>query len=203
VYFPGHGWVVFNPTPDRPAELSPQLGTDAPTDADASIEDFPDLPVSADPFFDIERNLGASGPGLSQSPDSGSGYAPWLALGLAGFIAALAASVALGWQRSVAGLPYSQQMWEKTVRLASWAGYAPQPGQTPTDFANGLQRALRELRGVSVLVAAYNRSRFGRRDEAEEERERITELWPHIRGVLIGAILGRVLRHRRRVDDQG
>ncbi len=203
VYFPGHGWVVFNPTPDRPADLSPQARADAAADANPSINDFPNLPVSADPFFDIPGNLGAKGTGLPASTDSGNGYAPWLALGLAAFIAALAASVALGWQRSVAGLPYSQQIWEKTVRLASWAGYAPQPGQTPTDFANGLQRALRELRGVSVLVAAYNRSRFGRRDEAGEERERMTELWPHIRGVLIGAILGRVLHRRRRVDDQG
>jgi hypothetical protein len=195
VYFPGEGWVIFNPSQDRPADLRPSV--EEPVEGIEGID--PDLlehlPVGADPIFDIPPEaFGDSG--AASAPPSSSDYSPLFGIGLASVAAMLAAAVFVGWQRSVRGLPFADAHWEKLVRLSTWAGYPPQPGQTPLEFARGLQKVNRGLRGVSVLAAAYCRSRFAHREPTEEERERIGELWPDMRGALLGAIAARLFRRR-------
>ena len=194
VYFPGSGWVEFNPSPDRPAELRPGEGSDEISVPPLSLEDLRNLPVSIGAQFPLDPGAFGVGGGSASGGSSGGGYAPWVALALAGFLAALAGSAALGWRRSVAGLPYPQQMWEKTVRLASWAGQPPQPGQTPTGFANALARRFRGVRDIDLLAAAYNRSRFGRKDSDAVERERLARVWAHLRGPLAWEVVRRLWR---------
>ncbi|MEE8384372.1 MAG: DUF4129 domain-containing protein, partial [Dehalococcoidia bacterium] len=92
--------------------------------------------------------------------------------------------------------PYPQQMWDKTVRLASWAGEPPEPGQTPAEYAYQLQQRFRDVPDLPVLGTAYNRSRFGNRDPEGEEQERLQTLWPHLRAALLKALLGRPWRRR-------
>lgn len=200
VYFPGYGWIVFNPTPDRPADLYPQVGG-AGTGAAGEIDlsDFPGLPVSADPLFEFERGPFQVDSVPPETPVGGQGesYTMTILAALAAFAALLAAAVGLGWRRSVAGLPLEQQTWEKLVRLSSLAGHPLQAGQTPAEYANALQRTFRDMRGVSVIAQAYMRSRFGRKAAGPEERQRIRELWPHVRGTLLRAIGRRALRQGR------
>ena len=119
---------------------------------------------------------------------------------MAAFITLLAGSAFFGWQRSVAGLPYSQQLWEKTVRLASWAGHGPRTGQTPAEFALSLKRSVREAKDVAMLAAAYNRSRFGKR-EPEEEKAILAEMWSPLRNALLGSIVRRITRRGRTLNE--
>jgi hypothetical protein len=195
VYFPGEGWVIFNPSIDRPADLRPSI--EEPVEGLEGLDPdiLENLPVGADPIFDIPQAFGDSG-AASTAPPSSSSYSPWFAIGLAAVVAMLGGAVFLGWQRSVRGLPFAEAHWEKLVRLSTWAGYPPQAGQTPVEFARGLQKVNRGLRGVSVLATAYCRSRFAHRDPTEEERERIGDLWPDMRGALIGTIARRIFRRR-------
>lgn len=194
VYFPGYGWIAFNPSPDRPEALNPAVEETTEPDEALTLDDFPGLPVTADPIFDIP--VDQSG-GLPSAPvEQGRDYNPLITLGVVAFLALLAGSVFLGWQRSVAGLPYSQQLWEKTVRLATWAGHGPRTGQTPAEFAQSLERRVREVRDVSVLAAAYNRSRFNRR-EPEEDRARLAEIWSPLRTALLASMARRVTRRGR------
>ena len=197
VYFPGHGWVEFNPSPDRPAVLRPtRTGGDIvvpPVD----LNDILDLPVPTGGVFPSEPPDLTGQTGGPAAGGSGPGYAPWIALGVAGFLAALAGSAALGWRRGVAGLPYAQQLWDKTVRLASWAGHPPQPGQTPAAFARALGARFRSLRDLDLLAQAYGRSRFGHRDALEpEEEQRLARAWAKLRGTLAWAAVRRLWRRR-------
>jgi len=197
VYFPGEGWVTFNPSQDRPADLRPQVDEtpDGLEGIDPNILDL--LPVGADPIFDIPPEaFGGGGGEASGAAPSSASYSPWFAAGLAAVVATLAGAVFVGWQRSVRGLPYAEAHWEKLVRLSTWAGHGPQPGQTPVEFARALQKVHRGLRGVSVLATAYCRSRFAHREATAEERDRISDLWPHMRGALLGSIAGRFFRRR-------
>jgi len=200
VYFPGHGWIAFNPSPDRPEALNPVIEETAEPDEPLTLEDFPGLPVTADPIFDIPAEQGSGTPSvpIAQRRD----YNPLLTLGVAAFVALLGGSVFLGWQRSVAGLPYSQQLWEKTVRLATWAGHGPRTGQTPAEFARSLECGVRDAPDVSILAGAYNRSRFGRR-EPEEGRAALTEVWSPLRNALLGAIVQRITRRGRGRNQDG
>ncbi|KKK81224.1 hypothetical protein LCGC14_2815630, partial [marine sediment metagenome] len=102
VYFPGHGWVEFNPSPDRPAELRPGERGDEIGVPPVSLEDIRDLWLPSGGLFP-EGLDGLSGGGTgSSSGGSGSGYMLWIALALPAFLAAVAGSAALGWRRSVA-----------------------------------------------------------------------------------------------------
>ena len=199
VYFPGYGWVMFNPTPDRPADLYPQ--TDASTLPDGSgidLSDFPYLPVGADPLFEFERSpIDVTGSPTAISDSGGGPGTGWVVPALIVFVGLFGLAVAMGWRRGVAGIPFEQQAWEKVIRLSSLAGHPLEPGQTPIEYANSLQKRFRSLRGLSVIASVYARSRFGRTGASQEERERVTELWPGIRGELLRAIGGRILRRGR------
>jgi transglutaminase-like putative cysteine protease len=194
VYFPGYGWVEFNPSPDRPAELRPTSLDDEIILPPISLEDIRDLPVPTGAFFPIGFGDLAGSGGEASSGGSGPGYATWIALAAVVLAAAVAGGATLGWRRSVADLPYPQQLWEKTVRLASWAGHPPQPGQTPADFTLALSRRHRGVRDIGLLAKAYNRSRFGRKDTDAEERTRLARIWAHLRGPLVWEVMRRPWR---------
>ncbi len=199
VYFPGHGWVAFNPSPDRPAELRPseregvELG-------DGSIQDLLDqLPVSGQdqaftpPEGDEIKPQGLGGAGgfpVSTQPGAPS----MLTLGILAFAGALGVAVFAGWQRSVAGMPYEQQIWEKTVRMASWGGMPPGPGQTPHEYAKRLGKRFRDVWEWDELAEAYTRSKFGHRPADEAVRKRLGVIWPDARGALMGGIWRRPFR---------
>jgi transglutaminase-like putative cysteine protease len=200
VYFPGHGWVAFNPTPDRSTQTTPTI-SDAPSPIDGldpGITRF--LPAGADPLVNVPA--GGVSPDAPQSGitlGGGASGTDWLAIGVLAFIAALIGAIALGWQRSVAGLPYPQQVWEKTVRLASWGGSPPMPGQTPHDYANGLGKRFHAVRrDFPTLADAYTKSRFGHHEIDEAQAQALKEAWPDVRGALVGSIVRRVWPRRSR-----
>jgi transglutaminase-like putative cysteine protease len=200
VYFPGHGWVAFNPSPDRSEDLNPVVA--APEDQPAEPAGVEDLPfgIGSDPNIDTGPEDIAV-PGVAPAVQQGRDYNPLITLGVAAFIALLAGSVFLGWQRSVAGLPYSQQLWEKAVRLSTWAGHGPRTGETPSEFARNLRAYVHDARDISLLANAYNRSRFGRR-ETVDERDSLAETWTPLRNALFGAIIRRFTRRRRTRGDE-
>jgi hypothetical protein len=157
------------------------------------------LPAVADPIANIPP-----GADISQSPPlggvsvgGGSAGVDWVVLATIGFLVALIGAIALGWQRSVAGLPYPQQVWEKTVRLASWGGAPPEPGQTPHDYARRLGKRFHAVRDFVALADAYTKSRFGHVEIDETEGRTLKQAWPDLRAALLGGIAGRIWRRRR------
>lgn len=195
VYFPGFGWLAFNPSPERPAVtrqgdaivegggwfgnidpailgslglgLEPQPGSLVPE------EDSPATPVDA---------VGEDGGGIPLSV--------WLALGIG--VAAVLLTAGAGrftWERGLAGLPYAQRTWEQTLRLAGWARLGPRPEQTPMEYAHNLQERLPDVEGLDYLAAAYGRSRFGRKAADAEENERLRAVWRRLRAKLLLRIL--------------
>ena len=203
VYFPDHGWVAFNPTPDRSSQIAPTISDAPPPIAglDPGITKF--LPAGADPISNVPPgDISQDSPQGGVSLGGGATGTDWVALGVLAFIAALIGAIALGWQRSVAGLPYPQQVWEKTVRLATWGGSPPMPGQTPHDYATGLGKRFRGVRDFPVLADAYTKSRFGHKEIGEDQTALLKEAWPDVRGALLGSIVRRIWpRHRRELRD--
>jgi hypothetical protein len=193
-YFPGHGWVEFNPSPDRPAELRPGEKPDetrAPLD---DLADLRDLPLFGRALFPISPDDGAGPRGSTGSAGSNFGYGLWIALAGAGFAALVIGAAAVAWRRSVAGLPYPQQVWEKVVRVASWAGHPPRTGHTPSEFARFLAASVRGVHDIDLLAQAYNRSRFGRSDVNATDRQGLAHVWVGLRGRLVWEIIRRLWR---------
>jgi transglutaminase-like putative cysteine protease len=193
VYFPDYGWVEFNPSPDRPADLRITQGSNQPSLPLDILERLNGLPGLGDSIFPAERGNGAT---AGESPTSGGSPAglrlwPLAALGLAALAFAAMTGALLLWRRSVAGLPYPQQLWEKTVRVASWAGHPPRSGQTPNEFASSLADRLGGKSDLDLLAQAYNRSRFGRSDTSVGESHRLADAWARLRRRLAWEIIRR------------
>ena len=131
----------------------------------------------------------------------GSSKDRWVLLGVLLGLAVLAGGGAgglrLAWQRGLRGLDAPGQLWEKSVRVASWAGLGPEPHQTPRDFARSLRERAPEVEGIDVLAEGYTRSRFGRKVLSGEEQERLESAWKSVRGRLLRRLLGRKLPSRR------
>ncbi|MFQ5880165.1 MAG: DUF4129 domain-containing transglutaminase family protein, partial [Dehalococcoidia bacterium] len=188
VYFPTIGWVPFNPTPSLPA-LRGTAFTD--TFDPAGIGDVPPVDLFEEVPLEGEDIVGGGGQGLALEESGGGGVplALWIALAALAAIALAAAGARFAWEHSVAGLPYPQQIWEKTVRLASWARVRPRPNQTPREYVDDVAQLAPDLEDLDLLADTYGRSRFGKQPLAREEQQRLKEAWERLRNKLLARLL--------------
>jgi transglutaminase-like putative cysteine protease len=205
VYFPGIGWVEFNPSPAGPLGFTSDLpGATAsffPESYDAAglgsllpgDESFTGLEDPL-PEFEIEaRGGGAEG---DEAVGESSGPPTAVLLGLLAVFGVIALVVIAGgavWQLTVRGLSYPAQIWEKTVRLASWAGVGVEPSDTPREFARKLSAELPEVKGIPEMGETYSRAQFGGKELTPEEKRNVSKVWRDVRG----ALTARLLRIRR------
>ncbi len=189
VYFPGLGWVEFNPTPSFPAVLRPAPPDNAPTSTDEG---------AAGSGLGLEGLPGESSDSEGAGPvdlaaASSSDLMRWVLTGILSGMAAILALAAVGaryaWVRGLAGLSLPARRWEQTVRLASWARVPPAPEQTPREYALALRQRVPGLDGVDALADAYVRQRFGREEPDEAGRTRLEETWRLVRGRLLRRLL--------------
>ncbi|MEX2238043.1 MAG: transglutaminase domain-containing protein [Dehalococcoidia bacterium] len=206
VYFPGIGWVEFNPTTTDPAlwitaSVLPGAGQSFyPASLDPA-----DLSALADANDDIIRSLGGEpvapvddlgGSGAGEGLNESSEFPTAIVLGVLAVIAGIGLLFAGGnvlWQWTVRGLNYPAQVWEKTVRLASWSGVGVKPSDTPREFARKLSDELPDVKGITEIETAYSRAQFGGKELSADEKKRVDRVWKDVRR----ALAARLFRIRR------
>jgi transglutaminase-like putative cysteine protease len=190
VYFPGLGWIEFNPTPNEPPVV--RSGIDGgfspgfdPTDQ--FLDDAFFLPAGA------ETAPGASAELDNLVIEEDNGIVGRIILTV---IAAVLAVSLLGvgifqysWQHGLSGLAYPVQVWEKTLRLARWTKIRPLPQETPREVIARLRQQLPEVDDIEYLGESYIRSRYGRKELTEAERERLDQVWKQSRNTLLSRLL--------------
>lgn len=206
VYFPGIGWVEFNPSPDGPilyltsVDLPGSSGSFFPESLDA--DDLPGLEGLLPGLPGIEdvpgeRTDEAGGDAdLAIEEGSGASFPTGIliaVLAVVGGIVFLGLAGNAVWQWGVRGLNYPAQVWEKTIRLANWTGIGVRPSDTPREFARKLSSGLPEVKGIEEMEAAYSRAQFGRKELTPDEQKRVKKVWGDIRG----ALTARLFRLRR------
>jgi hypothetical protein len=189
VYFPGLGWVEFNPTP-----ILPKIArTNAPAVNDGEPGDGapPGVAPPGGIFGGQFPEPGSTGGGETLQDARGSGTNWWL-IGLAsGFALALtlASGASYAWLHGLRSLSVPARLWEQTVRLASWARVPPAASQTPREYADTLRARLPGVDGIDELADAYVRQRFGARQIDALERNRLETAWRAVRGRLLRRML--------------
>jgi len=189
VYFPRLGWVEFSPAPTQPPTARTSAGPAAPSGEGPSLQDLLGLE-------NLSRGTGrepAPAEETAPQPQEGGGIGGQVTLAAAAvaLFVALAVGMRRAWNGGTAGLAYPVQVWEKTARLASWAGIGPEPTQTPREYVRDLQGELPEVTGLPFLAESYERTQFGRKPLTEQDRGRLESLWKEIRPRLIRCILRR------------
>ena len=213
-YFPGYGWVTFDPTPR--ADL-PVIARSAPLTLIGNEEPMEEEPVeTAEPALipTPASPQAEESPQTGDLPDSGGGTAaapadrwrrwPRYAAVLAPpVLLALAAALALQAQerfryrdaRSVV-----QEAWEKTGDLLGRFGLGRRPDQTPAEYARTLATALPPLGEVAVRAAAdYSAARYGPpgRPVLAADAKRARAFWRRAKEVLLDQFGWRTYLWRR------
>jgi len=193
VYFPGTGWVRFDPTPgDERLGRFEQQATDL-----AEGEPFPSPgPTETDP---TEEPLSSALPTGEPSPSpvaaeltsaSGGGGPDMVstALGGAAIAMAMAALVGLALLIRLRRLPRADGSlaFGRIAGLATRLGYGPHPTQTEYEYAATLSETLPSLRDDLFVVArASVEQRYGLRAPADDAWTFLRRAYARIRTALV------------------
>lgn len=174
VYFPGYGWLPFEPTGGR-APLA------------RAVQQPPDVPIQQ------EMPLGETMPELSELASLGAARSARELARRAWGIGLACALVVLGviafWlrRRRFRSPPEEavEAIWEKVTRWGSWLGRPPRASETPKEYARALSAYWpgqgQETPEVSRLAEAYTALRYGRVAPPEPERHEAKVIWRRLR----------------------
>ena len=175
VFFPGYGWIPFEPTPDgvnspinRPQTLE-QLNAAATPGTDASSRIPPNLREPA--------GVAPSGSSEAAFPDI---LRPALivVVGLL-LLLAIALLLALRWLLAARDLP---RIWRRLLFLGNRLKVPRRPGDTPEEFGGRLAASLPPLDDeVRRLATLYTRASFREGGLRTEELAAAREAWSRIR----------------------
>lgn len=183
VYFPGLGWIEFEPTP-----------TELPRAFAGGDQSYvlPDRPVMSEPAPALEI--------------------PWRGIGGGALVLALTVGLALGVSGSVPYRPTSgtdsrqviRRIYAALARRASWLNLYPEDGQTPGEFLASLADEL-EARGsysgdiardVDAISTAYVRARYATGAMTPQERDQALSAWNRLKPAMFRLLFVRARRAR-------
>jgi transglutaminase-like putative cysteine protease len=205
-YFPGFGWVNFDPTPGFSlANVKQPQPTPSPT-----VPPQPTKPVPT------AQPKPAPTPTKPQSPNPPGKYPPApthpaqittlnmnilvnLSL-LALFASLLLFSFALvvhWWRNLYATSSRVSGLFWRLCWLASWVGLSPRASQTPYEYSQVLvQHFPQRARALRHLTELFVRDRWGTPHQVPQglEEEHAVQLWNHVRGMFLEGMLRKVKR---------
>lgn len=191
VYFPGIGWVDFDPTGGSIGQVTAiPSGSLSPATQRPSAN-----PVTERP----ERSLAPGDPGGPAAPTS-TGVGPFIAIGLILVVGVVALALA-AIRRTPSKPMHPDQAWGSLARLAARFGLGPRPSQTVYEYAGALGDAVPTARvELTTIARAKVEVAYGQRDLGGDHLKRIAEAYHRLRLAIIGVVLRRVLRRpgRRR-----
>lgn len=183
-FFPGYGWVSFEPTAARvPISHNPLEVVSDVADPDNLSADQINS-VSGDPADDASDADG------SAEPDTFMVLATWaLRIGL-GFLVMAGAGMLGLWIWGLRGLSAASRFFMRMDRAASWIGIPSRPSMTPYEYATMIAKRIPGSEpDVRFLADLYVRERYGRQPATESELGKARQSWLHLRELFIRHLL--------------
>ena len=203
VYFPGYGWVEFEPTPSNVQTSLRHLGLtyEAPVAGAITLEDDA-LDLATEQAF-TEGDFDEPPP-EAPIPELGAPPAgpPPIAIGIALVASAgTAAAVALLYVvwRLFSRIGTPQDAFGAMQLLARLAGLRRLPHETPSEFAERLVHLMpRQAEHLRRMASAYNEARYSRgKDVGPGERRAVYRAWQRVRAALLWRLVWRGRPQRR------
>lgn len=203
VYFPGLGWIEFNPTPSRDVLARPGDDSAALAAAAGEFEDFGTFEEEL--FGEINAGDGGAQPDFIAVEEE-SAFVALLARVVGWALVAstvlLLAVVVLRvlWNRMFSHLSPAARRWAKVQLLATGAGFRAADERTATESAEDLAARIGEAGALRALAVAYTRTRYGgpeAGEESDEEANALDEDYNRVRKILVRRGLRRISRFGR------
>ena len=173
VFFPGYGWINFEPTPAYPLVVY----------REASL-----------PPQDTEGSGGIDNPIVE--PDGTETGTPWNVrlLGVPLGLGLFCAIMWLGWRRLLGQVSEPGVAYSRIGYLAALGGLGPRENLTPQEYARKLARVVPEMAAaLNQIIYAYVRASYSNHDLSSEDRSNIARAWPQVRNHLLQRALHRAL----------
>jgi transglutaminase-like putative cysteine protease len=197
VFFPGYGWIPFDPTGGgvgQPTLLVPgtALASPSPAPLDSADQGGPD---------DAQRpNKPPSGGSTTPTSNDSGGPAALLPAAL---VAILLLAVFVAWRRRPRGLDEPDTVYRNVVKLASRLGYRPRPTQTVYEYTGMLAEVVPHARdSLGVVAMATVEVAYGRRRLGSERLTTLAAAQRVVRGALLRLAL-RIPGLRGRARNRG
>lgn len=188
VYFPGVGWIQFDPTgggvgaPQVIPSGSPVAATPRPSGARATFRNSTGAPPSL--------------PTGGGTTSGGTGVAPFIAITFI-LLIGLAALVFAAIRRTPNRPMHPDQAWGSVARLAARFGLGPRPSQTVYEYAGSLGDAVPAARiELTTIARAKVEVAYGKRDLGSDRLRNVAIAYQRLRFALLGVILRRGFRRR-------
>jgi transglutaminase-like putative cysteine protease/glycerol uptake facilitator-like aquaporin len=204
VYFPGYGWITFDPTGGG-------VGQDQALPAGAVVTPRPSASASprgsgAGSTDDLRRTIR---PNSGNTTDAGSAGGPGPAAG--GFVligllllGIMGALVFVAWQRGPRTPQEPDRVYGGVVGLARRFGFGPRANQTVYEYAGGLSDILPAARAdLHTVALAKVEVAYGHRTLEPDRITALRQAQRHLRLVLLGLIFRRSERRARRRNRRG
>ena len=198
-YFPGYGWIEFEPTPSE----TPFVRIEAPAEEsdtatggeDGSLETDPDAAERDLRIAELEALFaeasGASGAGAAPAPLVDP--APLVSLLILLLLAAVAFVARFEW-RFRRHSPV-EAAWGKTQLLAAYVGHPSRSSETTYEFADALAVIVPEAREpIRTIADARVRERYAAAGADDGLREAAEDAWWRVAKELLVLLPQRVLR---------
>ena len=208
VYFPGNGWLPFEPTKGQQpfaygktkaaAQLPAPTPAAIPTTAEpAATPAATATPIpTATPIAPVNNTDASSDDGRWWESLSGPLLAV-LAIGLA--IAIVLGGGAIAWIWGLRGMTPAASLYARVIRLGRFAGVRPDPAMTPSEFANEFSSVVPGAGpAVRVVTDLYLAERYGQTHVDASAEARGNGAWRQLRRNFFVWRSGRA--RRRRLD---
>jgi transglutaminase-like putative cysteine protease len=205
VYFPGHGWIDFEPTPKWPVTAFGAPAEPVPAPGAASLpESVGDESILGE-NEECEDIGEAECDALSELPDQNIDLASRLAgvrfpMIVIVVLAALAGVFGLwlvtwlAWTRGTAKAGPAESIYIKMNKLGTLAGLNRQVHQTPLEYARALGNAIPALAaGAQAVAWAFGADRYGRPDPENQGPGDLRDAWKRVRSGLLMRALRRLV----------
>lgn len=190
VYFPGYGWIPFEPTAARsPIQRGAPATSTSTASGEAPINGLQDLPNRLEELNGELEGAGLGG-GTGVIVTQQESRVGWVMRGVAAVIVLAVAGVAFLWLRGMRGMSPVTQFYSKAQRGARWGGLHPRAAMTPYEFAASIGKQIPGSRThVEYLADLYVRETYGHKPASSTELHRAHVAWSRLRGLLVRFLL--------------
>lgn len=185
VYFPGYGWIPFEPTPG----ISPfDHDNPPPAPSEPTVTPEPIEPTAV-ATMDVEPTPtpSAAQVATTNTDDSDGGTSGRDIALIAGAVAAVLAGVlwfAMMKMRQATAAP-GEQLYRRLVRASRRAGVMSTPSTTPRELAMRLSDSIPTTKPHSdTITRLYRKELYGRQALTPDDRDLGERAWRSLRGIL-------------------
>lgn len=180
VFFPGYGWVPFEPTASRPLIEEGDVDADLMPTPSPGEQPLPTEAAST-PIPPVRDNGPPQPPQLALT-DDGRG-ARWI---LPAAIGALVGGLALAgwvlWMLPLRGLPPTSALYRRLTTIGRIAGVQSSPSLTPREFGREFSQSVPQARNhVNRIVHVYEVDHFGPRKADSGMLAAASDAWIELR----------------------